>query len=76
MVADNLEEMKEIIFAKNLGLITDIKIGPDGYLYVLSLIFDQDEPGWKIISEQIMQNNPEIGSNKGVIFRIVPTNSP
>lgn len=76
MVADNLEEMKEIIFAKNLGLITDIKVGPDGYLYVLSLIFDQDEPGWKIIREQIMQNNPEIGSNKGVIFRIVPTNSP
>ena len=32
------ESMDEIIFAKNLGLITDIKFGPDGALYVISLM--------------------------------------
>ncbi len=32
------EPMDEIIFAKNLGLITDMKFGPDGALYVISLM--------------------------------------
>ena len=32
------EPIDEIIFAKNLGLITDMKFGPDGALYVISLM--------------------------------------
>jgi len=32
----NMQELKDITFAKGLGAITDIKVGPDGYLYVLS----------------------------------------
>ena len=32
------EPMDEIVFAKNLGLITDMKFGPDGALYVISLM--------------------------------------
>jgi glucose/arabinose dehydrogenase len=32
----NMQELKDITFAKGLGGITDIKVGPDGYLYVLS----------------------------------------
>ena len=32
------ELMDEIIFAKNLGLISDMKFGPDGGLYVISLM--------------------------------------
>ena len=32
------ESMDEIVFAKNLGLITDMKFGPDGALYVISLM--------------------------------------
>ena len=32
------EPMDEIIFAKNLGIITDMKFGPDGSLYVISLL--------------------------------------
>ena len=32
------EPMDEIIFAKNLGLISDMKFGPDGALYVISLM--------------------------------------
>ena len=32
------EPIDEIIFAKNLGLISDMKFGPDGALYVISLM--------------------------------------
>ena len=32
------ESMDEIIFAKNLGIISDMKFGPDGALYVISLM--------------------------------------
>lgn len=32
------ENFDEIIFAKNLGIITDMKFGPDGALYVISLM--------------------------------------
>ena len=32
----NMEEMKEITFAKGFGRITDMQLGPDGNLYILS----------------------------------------
>ena len=32
------ESRDEIVFAKNLGLISDMKFGPDGALYVISLM--------------------------------------
>jgi aldose sugar dehydrogenase len=35
-VANKTEETKNIIFAKGFGGITDIDVGPDGYLYVLT----------------------------------------
>jgi glucose/arabinose dehydrogenase len=35
-IADNVEEMQNITFFNDLGLITDIQVGPDGYMYVLS----------------------------------------
>jgi len=35
-IANDLEESKDIIFANGFGRITDLKVGPDGYLYVLS----------------------------------------
>jgi glucose/arabinose dehydrogenase len=35
-VADKPSELKDIIFAKGFGGITDLQVGPDGYLYVLS----------------------------------------
>ena len=34
----NIEPMDEILFAKNLGIITDMKFGPDGALYVISIL--------------------------------------
>ena len=35
-IADNLNELKKVTFATGFGRITDIKLGPDGLLYVLS----------------------------------------
>jgi aldose sugar dehydrogenase len=35
-IADNLEELSNATFANGFGRITDMDIGPDGYLYVLS----------------------------------------
>jgi aldose sugar dehydrogenase len=35
-IANNSEELKDIVFAAGLGRIADIEVGPDGYMYVLS----------------------------------------
>jgi len=35
-VADNDNELKDIIFARDFGLISDMDVGPDGYLYFLT----------------------------------------
>jgi glucose/arabinose dehydrogenase len=37
-VADTPQELDEVTFAKGIGLVTDIQVGPDGYLYVLTSI--------------------------------------
>ena len=34
-VADDFSEIEDLIFAEFPGVITDLKVGPDGYLYVL-----------------------------------------
>lgn len=33
-----IESSEEIVFAKNLGVVTDMKFGPDGALYIISII--------------------------------------
>jgi glucose/arabinose dehydrogenase len=38
MVADNKNELSEIIFASGFKGITDIQTGPDGYLYILTYL--------------------------------------
>jgi aldose sugar dehydrogenase len=35
-IADNLEELERIIFGQQFGRVTDLTIGPDGYLYILT----------------------------------------
>lgn len=35
-VIEDFSELIDAIFAKGFGRITDLKIGPDGYIYVLS----------------------------------------
>jgi glucose/arabinose dehydrogenase/predicted phosphodiesterase len=36
-IADSADELDNIVFAEGFGGITDLEVGPDGYLYVLSL---------------------------------------
>jgi aldose sugar dehydrogenase len=40
-VADGSNEADGLAFAKNLGRITDMQIGPDGYLYILTIRDDE-----------------------------------
>lgn len=35
-IANSIDETRDVIFANGFGRITDLEIGPDGYLYVLS----------------------------------------
>jgi aldose sugar dehydrogenase len=35
-VADSTDELEDYTFAENLGIITDVEVGPDGNLYVLT----------------------------------------
>ena len=35
-IANNMNELKEISLVTGLGRITDMQVGPDGYLYILS----------------------------------------
>lgn len=39
-VADDSSEVEDLVFAEFPGVITDLKVGPDGYLYVL--VFRQE----------------------------------
>jgi len=36
-VADTPQEIRDIIFGKGFGVITDIQVGSDGYLYILGI---------------------------------------
>jgi aldose sugar dehydrogenase len=35
-ISNTTEELQSIVFSKGLGAVTDIEVGPDGYMYVLS----------------------------------------
>jgi hypothetical protein len=61
---------QKIIFAKGFGGITDMKVGPDGYLYILSLYASGDDCGpiYQAGNLCISYTKPM----NGAIFRIVP----
>jgi aldose sugar dehydrogenase len=40
-VADNISQNQDIIWGKGFGIITDIQVGPEGYLYILSINLPQ-----------------------------------
>ena len=40
-VADKVEEMGSTIFGRGFGVITDLQVGPDGFMYVL--VYDKDD---------------------------------
>ena len=35
-IANSIEELQHTIFGQSFGIITDLEVGPDGYLYVLT----------------------------------------
>jgi hypothetical protein len=39
-VADSTDELEDYTFAENLGIITNVEVGPDGNLYVLTGVRD------------------------------------
>ena len=47
-VSNNVDETQSLVWARNFNLITDIEVGPDGYLYVVS---NTDGKIYKIIPE-------------------------
>ena len=58
-VADNKKEYKDILFAEGFRGITDLEIGPDGYMYVLTF------------HERTYDGYPHYFGN-GAIYRIIP----
>jgi glucose/arabinose dehydrogenase len=70
-VANTPQESNELIFASGFGAITDMKMGPDGFLYVLSL-----GQGGADCPEAATNDCVEyISGIEGTIFRIVPANN-
>jgi glucose/arabinose dehydrogenase len=68
-LADSADELKEVIFGYGFGGITDIKIGPEGYLYILSL-----DKGGSECKPQYPDRAciPYSSSMEGHILRIIP----
>jgi aldose sugar dehydrogenase len=48
-IADNTKELKKIIFGSGFGIVTDLQVGPDGYLYVLAYTGEI----WKIFPKTV-----------------------
>jgi glucose/arabinose dehydrogenase len=70
-VARNNSVLQPITFGQGFGGITDMQVGPDGYLYILSLYAGGDD------CNPILPNAPCFSyssSMQGSIFRIVPIN--
>lgn len=43
LVLNEKDNSSKIIFGKGFGIITDLEVGPDGYLYVVSGFRKTDE---------------------------------
>ena len=72
-VVDRDDNQNEIIFAEDFGGITDMQLGPDGYLYVLSLYQGgSDCP----VGEEVDSCIPYTSELEGAIFRISPKTEP
>ena len=70
-MADTKKELNKIIFAQGFGGITDLQIGPDGYLYVLQ--YHNGGANCEVLRDK---SKPCISYNSGVegtIFRLTNT---
>ena len=70
-IADNVDELEGVIFGKGFGGITDLEVGPDGYLYVLSLHQGGHNcsPSETSSDKNCVKYDSDV---QGVIFRISP----
>jgi aldose sugar dehydrogenase len=48
-VADTVEDVEGVTFAEGLGIVTDVKVGPDGYLYIVSGARSQEGKIYRIL---------------------------
>jgi glucose/arabinose dehydrogenase len=48
-VADSIDELEDFTFAENLGIITDVEVGPDGNLYVLTGVREIEGKIYRIV---------------------------
>jgi aldose sugar dehydrogenase len=71
-IAQDPKELEEMIFTKAAGGITDMELGPDGYLYLLSLTGDAG--GVDCTSDRKENCLDYDGSSltTGAIFKVVP----
>jgi glucose/arabinose dehydrogenase len=68
-LADRADELEEVIFGYGFGGITDIKIGPEGYLYILSLDKGRSECKPQYPDRDCI---PYSSAVEGHIMRIIP----
>jgi glucose/arabinose dehydrogenase len=62
-------ELDRVIFGQNFGAITDLEVGSDGYLYVLTLYQDGDNCEVQEETDCISYSSDV----EGTIFRISPS---
>ena len=68
-IVDNVVELKQNIFGLGFGGVTDVEVGPDGYLYILSLFKGGDNcPSALSEKKNCINYDSEM---QGTIFRIV-----
>lgn len=70
-IVNNTSDLKSVILGRGLGGITDIKIGPDGSIYLLAVYQGGDNCSLKVVAGCITYSS----SLPGTIFKIVPANS-
>ncbi len=68
-VANDDKELYNVTFGAGFGGITDMEVGPDGYLYLLSLYEGSQTCDSKVPLSQCVDYSSGV---KGTIFRIVP----
>ena len=67
-IANSYDELGGVIFAKGFGGITDLEVGPDGYLYILATYKGGSNCNPKFPDEFCVPYN---STNLGGIFRVV-----
>jgi aldose sugar dehydrogenase len=72
-ISNSPAESQEFVFGTGFGGITDLAIGPDGYIYVLSLFQGGDDCDTaKYLTPSCISYTTQL---QGTIFRIIPKNS-